>query len=204
MKYLIVLFLSFIYVGVSSHNTNEITYEFELNKTNNTLLIHFTPKSAIDLIRTINPELKQETIIKLDDYHADFTDYFNKTINLKVENSMVYFSFVYADLQSHDAVFGLKIIGIPKEYNQLELEITSFLEVYKRTTNFVMFKTENNYLEYNLDKDNRIYKSTINDETNIEVFDFKFAILLLFVSISLLVILLRKEILLVMRGEIKH
>jgi len=199
MKYLLFLFFGFITVTISAHNTNEITYEFDLNKNSNTLTIHFTPKSAIDLIRTIKPELQQEAIIKLDEFYFDFTNYFNNTINLKMGENPIRFSFKYADLQSHDAIFALNIIGTPKEYGQLELDLNSFLEVYDHTNNFVMFKTENEFLEGNLDKDNHFYKSTINGKVLIEEFDSKLAVFLLLISISLILFLLRKEIFLVIR-----
>lgn len=164
MRYFIIILLTFFCFTANAHNPNEITYNFDVNEGSKTLTIHFTPKAAIDLIRQIKPELQEESIIKLDDYSAEFTDYFNKTIDLKIENNDIQFSFISAELHEHDATILLNLVSVPENYERVEMQITSYLNIYKRVENYVIFNTANTIFKHRLDKNNTKYAIKIDQQ----------------------------------------
>ena len=90
MKFL-TAFLILFNASFFTHNPDEISYDFVIDETSQTLTIHFTPKSAIDLLEHLKPELINKSVIKLADYLEDFTEYFNKTVALEIDDVQVHF-----------------------------------------------------------------------------------------------------------------
>ena len=126
---------------VNAHNPDEVAYFFSVQRSEPELIIHFTPKAAVDLIRFLNPELKTKPVIKLEDYLDDFESYFNKTVQLYLENRDVTFQLVDSNLYEHDATLYFKLNAEVASGADFDITITSYLDIYKHIKNFVSVKT---------------------------------------------------------------
>ncbi len=135
LKISLVLITSFVFAGqVAAHDPSQITYHF---KKDGILQIHLTPKGAVDLLTTILPELEHQAVINPNEYYDTFTAYFNETIDLRVGEESLGFSFLSADLAGHDADMSFQVDGYSGDYTGYELELGSFTEVYRRVSNLV-------------------------------------------------------------------
>lgn len=135
LKISLVLFASFCFVGqVAAHDPSQITYHF---KKDGILEIHLTPKGAVDLLTTIQPELEHQAVINPNEYYDTFTAYFNETIDLRLGEESLGFSFLSANLAGHDAVMAFQVGGYSGDYTGYELMLNSFTEVYRRVSNLV-------------------------------------------------------------------
>lgn len=135
-----------------AHTPNQISYTFEQQGTQGQLIIHLTPKGAIDLIQTIKPELREAAIINLYDYYDEFTEYFNENINLHIDEKEAQFSFREANLIEHDASIAFTIDHFPASFDLVSIEVNAFLEVYQRVQNYVSFHLTDSTLKKTLDK----------------------------------------------------
>ena len=136
----IFLFLGFAQEAIA-HAANQITYHLEQHSEAGTLTVHFTPQSAMDLIETIRPQLKEKAIIQLEDYIPEFTVYFNQTIDLKMDGHNIVFYFLEADFSGHDAYLKFKAINLPFSFEEIDVEVSSFSDVYKKLSNTVQLTT---------------------------------------------------------------
>ena len=141
MKYLATLLLTLLFHAAQAHDPDQIGYHFRLNKEIPTLKVHFTPKSALDLIMYLKPELKDQEAIRLADYGADYEQYFSETVNLYVGGSAISFKLVESDLLQHDATLTFHLSGIPREVQGFQVVVTSFTEIYQRTINKVTIES---------------------------------------------------------------
>lgn len=137
---------------VFSHSINQVSYNFDSVNNENTLTIHFTTAGAIGLIKTIKPELKKTSVIRLKDYTSEFTDYFNETINLTVNGKKVNFVYFYQDLLNHDAKLVFKLTRNLQNAENIKIKITSFLPLYKKMKNFVKITINENLQSVTLTK----------------------------------------------------
>ncbi|MBX2877671.1 MAG: hypothetical protein KTR30_36465 [Saprospiraceae bacterium] len=135
LKISFVLLGSFLYTGqATAHDPSQITYDF---KRDGTLQIHLTPKGAVDLLTTVLPDLEDQSVINPNEYYDTFTAYFNETIDLKLEEKSLGFSFLNADLAGHDAVMTFQVDGFAGDYTGYRLMLKSFTDVYRRISNQV-------------------------------------------------------------------
>ena len=135
-----------------AHTPNQISYTFEQQADQGQLIVHLTPKGAMDLIQTIKPELREAAIINLYDYYDEFTEYFNENINLHIDGKEAHFSFLEANLIEHDASIAFAIDHFPASFDLVSIEVTAFLEVYQRVQNYVSFHLPAGTLKKTLDK----------------------------------------------------
>ena len=89
------------------------------------------------MLTTILPELEHQAVINPNEYYDTFTAYFNETIDLRVGEESLGFSFLSADLAGHDADMSFQVDGYSGDYTGYELELGSFTEVYRRVSNLV-------------------------------------------------------------------
>lgn len=144
-----------------AHNANEINYILEKKQDNWQLAIHLTPQTAIQLIEHLKPELREQSVIRLADYYDNFTDYFNKSIQVQLENTATVLRFLDADLNHHDAVMYFKILNAPDSFESYSIKIESFVEVFRRLSNQVtVIKKDGTYTCY-LNKEVRNCSSEI-------------------------------------------
>ena len=135
LKISLVLFVTVCFVEqVAAHDPSQITYHF---KRDGILEIHLTPKGAVDLLTTIQPELEHQAVINPNEYYDTFTTYFNESIELQVGEESLGFSFLSADLAGHDAVMTFQVDGYSGDYTGYQLMLNSFTEVYRRVSNQV-------------------------------------------------------------------
>ncbi len=122
-----------------AHDPDQISYHFAKSGDHGTLTIHFTPKSALDLLLSLHTEFDENAVIRLADYQEDFTRYFNETILLQIAEKKIGFSFKEAEFNGHDASISFALTGFEGTYNDLNINISSFTEIYRRTGNHLFF-----------------------------------------------------------------
>ena len=146
---------------LSAHNFNEVTYIIEKPAENWQLSIHFTPKTAIDLLEYLHPELKEENVLRLADYYADFTAYFNETIQLSLDDQTVELQLRQAQLNLHDAAMNFELLGAPDVFKDYTIKVNSFLKIFQNPINVVKVITKNNTKTCHLNKQTRICSTQI-------------------------------------------
>lgn len=122
---------------VFAHDPDQISYHFSQEDEAGKLTVHFTPKSALDLLVSLHAEFDENEVIRLADYHTDFTDYFNKTIVLKLNGQDVRLQFVTAVFEEHDASITFNLKGFANSFQKVDLGMSSFTEIYRRTSNHI-------------------------------------------------------------------
>ena len=142
---------------ICGHNPNQIGYE--LNDKDHSLTVHFTLRSAMDLIKKICPEVKDhKSNLKISDYFQDLSVYFNTEIQLQINGADVSFFLKESQLNRHDAFLKFDITQIP-DWDTIEMTVNSFTEVYKRTKNIVNIGSRETKKEFYLDKNNRYFNT---------------------------------------------
>ena len=159
MQIIKIVFLSSLSLLIShltlkAHATDQITYIFDQEAA--LLTIHLTPKGAIDLIEVAQPELLQEEVLYLNNYHELYANYFNNTIDFKVDNKAVNLLFAKSDLNQHDAVLQFTLEGFEGSIKDFNLSISSFTEVYRRVQNHVFINTHLGQRQFLLTKTNQV------------------------------------------------
>lgn len=120
-----------------AHNPNEVNYNIVVNDAKQELVVHFTPMTAIQLVKTIQPELKDVKLIKLENYLGKFEDYFNNTITLSIDGIDQRFALVANNLNTHDATLTFALAIDTEKAESFEITVTSFTEIYRRIENVV-------------------------------------------------------------------
>ena len=139
---LIVIFL-ICSTTVFSHQPNQMTYNFKLNKEESTLIIHFTPKTVIDILEFIKPELKDSVSINLYAHKEEVYNYFSERILLNKKRLKGRFSIGEINLISHDAFITFVLDDSIDFSDNLQIKISSLTDIYNRSENFVFI----NHLE---------------------------------------------------------
>ena len=145
MKFLLKSFFLFLLLfsiapQLEAHDSNQISYIFEREDEMGILTIHLTPKGVIDLLVNIQPELQDIAVIQPNEHYETLTNYFNETIDLKLDDKHIDFKFIKADLTVHDATMTFQLQNFGGSYEGFEVSVSSFTEVYKRTKNHVVFE----------------------------------------------------------------
>ena len=112
-----------------AHHPDEISYFLDIDKDKSSLTIHLTPLSAVELIRSLHPELKEVQQIKTASYYQDITAYFQETIRLEAGEKLLTLSFRQADFLNHDATLVLDINGDYRPGDSLRIQLSSFTEI---------------------------------------------------------------------------
>ncbi|OEK04106.1 hypothetical protein BFP71_11505 [Roseivirga misakiensis] len=141
----------------NAHDPDQFSYQFSYGKGANEMIIHLTPKSAFDLILSLKPDLSDTAVIRLKDYIVDYANYFNKTVQLDINNNKVDFILYATNLTEHDATLSFQINGYKGAYDDFRLSISSFTEIYHHTENNVRVPTSQGELNFILDKDKQTY-----------------------------------------------
>ncbi len=125
-----------------AHDPDQIGYRFTQTDGTGILTVHFTPKTAWDLLLSLHAEFDENTLIRLSDYQDDFTQYFNQTLELQLGQKMIHLKFREAEFGHHDASIQFELEGFEDSYDQVDIRISSFTEIYRRTSNHVFFPGE--------------------------------------------------------------
>lgn len=162
-KFVTTLFIWALILPVAAwaHDPDQISYHFTKADNAGSLTVHFTPKSALDLLISMRAEFDENAIIRLTDYQEDFTQYFNETIQLQLNGKEISLQFNTAEFGGHDASINFKLVGFDGSYEGLELRLSSFTEIYRRTSNHLFIP---DHQEVVLNLTNQYY-SSINTKT---------------------------------------
>ncbi len=183
-RYFTLLLVSMFGTGITqAHNPNEISYFFKLD--DKELVIHLTPKSAIDILEKLHPQLKNQSSFSLQAYAIDFEAYFNKTIRFVVDDQPVSLALWRTDLNAHEATLSFGMNGIALKPKSFEVEVLSFVDIYRRAKNHVFVYSDDIKKHYLLDASGNRVSSEIQTTEN----QFTGYILLIFL-ISVLFMLL--------------
>lgn len=157
--YLSFLAFLFCYSLVRGHNPNEIAYFFQLDK--NELIIHLTPKSAIDILEESHPLLQLESQFQLDAYTPDFERYFQEHVHLGLNGSPIRLQLMETQLDKHDAKLTFRLEEIPLVADDFKVTISSFVGLYKRLKNHVFLIQGNHKQHYALNATQTSIRSTM-------------------------------------------
>ncbi len=146
---------------LAAHNPGEISYVFQ-QKTK-TLTIHCTTKSIIDLLQHLDPETKKLSTIKLENYQEEYVDYFNDNIELCINGERVELVIVNSNLDRHDATLEFNLLGDPKTWEEVEITVNSFTEIYRKPYNFVKFELDHGTQKFLFNKNSKKVSFLINN-----------------------------------------
>jgi len=120
--------------SIWAHDPTEITYDFN----NDQLIVHITPKGAMDLISSIHPELFERKSINLLSYATDYTKYFNEHIALNSNGQNIELEYEMAELSKHNSWIKFKLSQPIRDFDELDIEISAFVNVYKDVENTII------------------------------------------------------------------
>ncbi|MEM9361746.1 MAG: hypothetical protein AAGA43_03875 [Bacteroidota bacterium] len=152
---LAILFLLFSETG-HSHQPNQLTYTFKLDKDVSTLTIHFTPKTLIDILESVKPELKGASSINLNGHKDDFLRYFSERILLNKANLEGRLSIGEMNLLAHNAFITFILADSIDAPCGLEIEVNSLTDVYSKLENFVFVRHQGETARFVLSNEQRV------------------------------------------------
>lgn len=167
-RFIILCFLGLFPIFIHAHNPNEMQYDFKLDADHSTLEIHLTPMTLVALVQHLYPELKDEKLIKLEDYVEDFEAYFNSTIQFKTENEAFQYELMSYNLYDHDAWLKFKVKAPSKVVSTFDLTLTSFTTVYKRISNVITVSSKQIDIKFKLNGNQKYYKYKKNQDSAIK------------------------------------
>ena len=183
--YVIGLFLCAV-VQVNAHNPNEISYFFKMDQKE--LVIHLTPKSAIDLLESLHPHLKKEHQFSLRSFDKDFQRYFKERVLFKVNDSAIPLQLVETRLNDHDATLRFIMEDVPQRPEHFQISVLSFTEVYKRTKNHVFLYSRTTKQHYALDVGHKTiagdFKQNENQHLNTKIILLSISLIFMLLSIG--------------------
>ncbi|MGD1946325.1 MAG: DUF6702 family protein [Croceivirga sp.] len=130
-----IVFYLIIITTSRAHNPNEVSYFFKLESEE--LVIHLTPKSCVDILETLHPNLKNQSTFSLQTYTTDIEEYFKKHILFYVNGQSVPLKLTKTDMNVHDATLTFTIQNTVSESKNLDITISSFVDIYKKVKNHV-------------------------------------------------------------------
>ena len=123
-----------------AHNPSEVSYFFKMDQ--NELIIHLTPKTAVDILRKIHPEMRDAKVVNLSEYLSDFETYFTNGVAFLVDERPIMLKLMNADLTHHEATLIFTLEQLPKKTNLYHISVKSLIDVYPKGKNY-LFVTEN-------------------------------------------------------------
>lgn len=196
-KYISIVLLCFFgTIQVKAHNPNDISYFFKLDEKR--LVIHLTPRSAIDLLEHRHPQLRNESRFSLHSYTLDFQSYFKGHVLLTIDNIPISMTLVETQLDKHDARLIFELVNVPNTPKGFDLTISSFLGLYKKVENHVFIQSDGAKYHYALEN-NRThvldsFQTTNNQDITSKIPFFSGGLALLFLSIGLVVYRIRTRV----------
>jgi hypothetical protein len=164
-RFIILCLLGLFSILIHAHNPNEVQYDFKLDADHSTLEIHLTPMTLVALVQHLYPELKDEKLIKLEDYVEGFEVYFNSTIAFKTGNGAFKYELMSYNLYDHDAWLKFKVKAVSKAVSTFDLTLTSFTTVYKRISNIVTVSSKQIDIKFILNGNQKYYKYKKNHDS---------------------------------------
>ena len=135
-KILFVLLMNCFVCLAWAHEPNQITYHFQETEKSG-LTIYLTPKTIIDLLQNLYPELVDQTIIDFNSYQSDLELYFNHTIDLTINGQAQNLKWQGANLYQHEASLTFQLSDPPLSFNEFDLTLNSFVEIYQHPSNHI-------------------------------------------------------------------
>ncbi len=156
MRFVLLYCFCFLACYSSAHNPNEANYKIYGEDGQWKLAIHFTPAAAIGILKSELPELKNQSVIKVEDYQEEIAEYFRNHIILKTGEGTPSWSFRSADLKNHDATMLFELKNLPVHFDHIFIKIDAFTELYRKPYNQVEIFAKGFYQKKVLDKNNTI------------------------------------------------
>ncbi len=196
-KYIsIVVLCFFVTIPVKAHNPNDISYFFRLDEKQ--LVIHLTPKSAIDLLEHMHPQLRNESQFSLHSYSMDFQSYFDGHVSLTIDRIPISMALIETQLDKHDGKLVFELVNVPNTVKDFELTISSFLGLYKKVKNYVFVHSNGVKHHYQLDNNRKHVLDSFQIPNNQYIISkipfFAGGLALLFLSIGWVVYRIRKGV----------
>lgn len=161
-----------------AHDPDQISYHFMRYGEGAKLEVHLTPAGAFELIKSLHVDLNDSSIIRLSDYMIDFETYFNETISLNIADKNISFKLENANLIQHDAVLNFDLTNFQGSFNEFNLSISAFTEIYGRAQNHVTVSGLKVLKQFTLDASNQTFTS-IQVKTEVEKSGANWAIITL-------------------------
>ena len=127
---------------MQAHNPAYSIYIFDENT--HELTIRTTTLSLIDILMNKGSLESKDGFLDLQKFAPLIAPYFNETISFRVNDKAV------ADLvlkntyfDSHEAILIFRLELLPDAWENVDLSLTSFTEVYRKPSNFVIVRTGN-------------------------------------------------------------
>ena len=149
---------------IQAHNPNEVSYFFKLD--DKELVIHLTPKSAIDILEKLYPELRDQSTFSLQAYAVDFETYFNEHILFMVNDQTVSLTLVATHLNAHDATLSFLLDHVPLEPKDFAITVSGFIDIYKKAKNHVFVYSDEIKKHYILNADENSVSNEIQTTEN--------------------------------------
>lgn len=147
-----------------AHDPDQISYHFMRFGDGAKLEIHFTPASALEIVKSLNSNLNDSSIIRLSDYMYDFETYFNEHISLKISDIDIRLNLENAHLLQHDAVLNFSLTNFQGSFDEFNLGISAFTEIYRKTANHVTISGINILKQFTLDTFNQTFTHINSDK----------------------------------------
>ena len=196
-KYISIVLLCFFgTIQVKAHHPNNISYFFKLDEKQ--LVIHLTPRSAIDLLEHRRPQLRNESRFSLHSYTPDFQSYFDGHVLFTIDRIPISMALIETQLDKHDAKLVFELVNVPNTVKDFELTISSFLGLYKKVKNYVFVHSNGVKHHYQLDNNRKhvldSFQITNNQYIISKIPFFAGGLALLFLSIGLVVYRIRTRV----------
>lgn len=147
-----------------AHNPNEVSYFFKLD--DKELVIHLTPKSAIDILEKLYPYLKNQNSFSLQAYATDFEAYFDEHVLFLMNGQPVSLKLVETNLNVHDATLTFLMNQMPPEPKDFDVTVSGFADIYKRAKNHVFIYSDGTKKHYLLNAFENSVKGEVQNTEN--------------------------------------
>ncbi|MEM0932817.1 MAG: hypothetical protein AAGJ12_10145 [Bacteroidota bacterium] len=136
----LMLMASLCPISLLAHQPHQGNYTFRLDGERATLTIHFTPKTVLDILEFLRPELKTASKINLRTYEKDVCNYFEERIWFNGSDLQGRLVVDEMDLASHDA-FVIFVFKEPFDSTDgFEITVNALTDIYTKPENFVFVK----------------------------------------------------------------
>ncbi len=140
---------------MSGHNPNQIGYD--LNERDRSLTVHFTLRSAVDLVKKICPETSNVSSILLSDYYQDIEGYFNAKTAIKINQKDTTLFLKEAVLDRHDAFLKFDM-NADENWESVGMTVDCYTKIYKRAKNIVNVESRQFKRQFSLDSQHRTFR----------------------------------------------
>ena len=110
---------------LSAHNINQITYKIDLDSTQ-TMVVHLTQQGAIDLLVSLHPELRNETIFNPKKHVSEYEEYFNQNFVIYADGQVIKLKHIAENFLTHDATITFELVTQIENPDVITLEESAF------------------------------------------------------------------------------